>query len=145
MRRVWLLAVLMMLPSGALAEDKDKPTRSVPEGVIAPASGSGVLLIADRFEQTPAPAARGGSGSSRRPSMVGYVDDATINSQIRVRFDAGQHTHYPDRAEFFYGKCGCYRGLPTTNAAYDPDAAGPGPGYLAGSPSISAPNAGKAR
>lgn len=59
--------------------------------------------------------------------MVGYVDDATLETQVRVRFDVGLHDQEPDRAEFFYAKCGCYRQL-AGNAAYDPTAPGPGPG-----------------
>lgn len=62
------------------------------------------------------------------PSMVGYIDEATIQSEIRLRFDAAEHDDTPDRAEFFYAKCGCYRGLPPANPAYDPTAPGPGPG-----------------
>src|SRR5262249_20280542 len=49
--------------------------------------------------------------------------------KIRVRFDAGYHIDNPDRAEFFYAKCGCYRqlqGLPI----FDPKAPGPGPGIV---------------
>lgn len=64
----------------------------------------------------------------RRGSMVGYVDDAIIESKVRVRFDAGLHNTSPDRAEYFYAKCGCYRDLPANHVAYDPDAPGPGPG-----------------
>jgi Putative MetA-pathway of phenol degradation len=62
------------------------------------------------------------------PSMVGYIDDALIHSEIRVRFDAAQHDATPDRAEYFYAKCGCYRYLPPSNPAFDPTAPGPGPG-----------------
>lgn len=40
-------------------------------------------------------------------SMVGYVDDAIVASQIRVRFDAGFHDTVPDRAGFFYPQCAC--------------------------------------
>jgi hypothetical protein len=54
------------------------------------------------------------------PSMVGYIDDALIHTQIRVRFDAALHDYTPDRAEFFYAKCGCYR------AINDPKSPGPG-------------------
>jgi len=36
------------------------------------------------------------------PSMVGYIDDASIGNQVRVRFDAGFDTPRPDRAEYFY-------------------------------------------
>src|ERR1700759_2820969 len=32
------------------------------------------------------------------PSMVGYIDEATIQSEIRVRFDAAEHDDPPDRA-----------------------------------------------
>jgi hypothetical protein len=64
----------------------------------------------------------------RRPSMVGYTCDATIGAQVRLRWDAGFGIEAPDRAEFFYAKCGCYRDLPAGNPAYDPHAPGPGPG-----------------
>ena len=40
--------------------------------------------------------------------MVGYVDDAIVGSQIRIRFDAGFHDNAPDRADFFYAQ---YAGL----------------------------------
>jgi Putative MetA-pathway of phenol degradation len=62
------------------------------------------------------------------PSMVGYIDDAIIHPEVRVRFDAARDDETPDRAEFFYAKCGCYGALPSTNAAFDPGTPGPGPG-----------------
>ena len=62
------------------------------------------------------------------PSMVGYIDNAVVHSEVRVRFDAAMDNQTPDRAEFFYAKCGCYGFLPSTNAAYDPNTPGPGPG-----------------
>ena len=63
-------------------------------------------------------------------SMVGYIDNAIIVSQIRIRFDAAFDDNSPDRAEFFYAKCGCYRALNGTKiaAAFDPNAPGPGTG-----------------
>jgi hypothetical protein len=63
-------------------------------------------------------------------SMVGYIDNAIVGSQIRMRFDAGFDIDSPDRAEFFYAKCGCYRALNGTGlqAAFDPNAPGPGTG-----------------
>src|SRR5215831_5656872 len=61
-------------------------------------------------------------------SATGYIDNAIIGSQVRVRMDAGFGVNAPDRAEFFYGKCGCFRFLPITNPAYDPNAPGPGSG-----------------
>jgi hypothetical protein len=62
------------------------------------------------------------------PSMVGYIDNAIVHPQVRVRFDSARDDQTPDRAEFFYAKCGCYGALPSTNAAYDPRTPGPGPG-----------------
>jgi hypothetical protein len=63
-------------------------------------------------------------------SMVGYIDNAIVGSQIRIRFDAAFDDNSPDRAEFFYAKCGCYRALNGTPfaAAFDPNAPGPGTG-----------------
>lgn len=71
---------------------------------------------------TPAPVKR------RRGSMVGYVEDATIETKLRVRFDVASHNTVPDRAEFFYAKCGCYQDLAPTDPAFDADAPGPHPG-----------------
>ena len=56
-------------------------------------------------------------------SMVGYIDNAIVGSEVRIRFDAAFNDRFPDRAEFVYAKCGCYR---TTGV--DPNAPGPGPG-----------------
>lgn len=62
-------------------------------------------------------------------SMVGYLDDAIIESQVRVRFETGFGSQAPDRGEFFYAKCGCYRDLVGT-IFHDPDSPGPGPGVV---------------
>jgi len=64
-------------------------------------------------------------------SMVGYVDDAIVGSQIRIRFDDNLQDQNPDFAEFFYAKSGYYKYLCTmTNSAggCDPNAPGPGAG-----------------
>lgn len=58
-------------------------------------------------------------------SNVGYIDPAVPQSQLRLRFDAGYDFGSPDRAEFFYAKCGCFRELPPTNPLFDPNAPGP--------------------
>jgi hypothetical protein len=66
----------------------------------------------------------------RRGSMIGYIDDAIIESQVRVRFEVGLGTRAPDRAEFFYAKCGCYQDLhlfPNAAQFDDPNAPGPRP------------------
>ena len=60
-------------------------------------------------------------------SMVGYIDNPIVESQIRIRFDADFDDAFPDRSEFFYAKCSCFRGLQSLNpAAFDPNAPGPG-------------------
>jgi hypothetical protein len=61
--------------------------------------------------QTTAPA-KEPSGPPLEGSMVGYVDDAIVGSQVRIRFDAGFKDNAPDRAEFFYPQCGCNPGGP---------------------------------
>jgi len=86
-------------------------------------------------QQVPQPTTRAANTARteiKRPksegSMVGYIDDAVPSTELRIRFDGGFNDPYPDRAEFFYGKCGCYRSLPTNSPAYDPKAPGPAPG-----------------
>jgi len=62
-------------------------------------------------------------------SMVGYIDNAIVGTEIRIRFDAAFNDQFPDRAEFLYGKCGCYATLlKPGDAGYDPKAPGPKPG-----------------
>ncbi len=62
-------------------------------------------------------------------SMVGYIDNAIVGSEIRIRFDAAFNDRFPDRAEFIYGKCGCYQTLfKPGQPDYDPKAPGPRPG-----------------
>ncbi|HKY20830.1 MAG TPA: hypothetical protein VJM31_06385 [Vicinamibacterales bacterium] len=46
----------------------------------------------------------------RRGTMVGYIDDATIETYMRVRFDTAFDNDVPDRTEFFYAQCGCNGG-----------------------------------
>lgn len=58
-------------------------------------------------------------------SNVGYIDLAVPVTQFRLRFDAAINNPFPDRAEFFYAKCGCFRTLPAGNPQRDPDAPGP--------------------
>jgi hypothetical protein len=75
---------------------------------------------------SPSGAPRGESTPKIPGSMVGYIDDPIVGSQIRIRFDAAFNDEFPDRAEFFYGKCGCYRAV-----GLDPHAPGPPPGSSA--------------
>lgn len=38
-------------------------------------------------------------------SMVGYIDPSAVQTEVRVRFDAGFNAPRPDRAEYFYAGC----------------------------------------
>ncbi len=50
----------------------------------------------------------------------GYIDSAIVGNQFRMRFDAAYGNPMPDRAEFFYGQCGCFNGVPVANFAPGP-------------------------
>ena len=52
-------------------------------------------------------------------TTVGYIDSAVVQNQVRFRFDSSYDNPTPDRAEFLYPKCGCFR------ANGDPTAPGP--------------------
>jgi hypothetical protein len=81
-------------------------------------------------------------------SNTGYIDNAIIGTRFRVRLDGAYGADSPDRAEFFYGACGCARDVPNPpdnvpNANGDvlnPDAPGPSgtviPGAILTSPLI---------
>jgi hypothetical protein len=88
------------------------PSAQAPEGATAPPTvtpeGSGLAL----------------SGSNVALAAPGYVDFAVPITQFRLRFDAAYNNNRPDRAEFFYSKCGCFRTAPV-GAGFDPNAAGP--------------------
>mgnify|MGYP000055234452 CR=1 FL=1 len=45
-------------------------------------------------------------------SNTGYIDNAYIRTRFQIRFDSGSNANTPDRAEFFYGACGCARVVP---------------------------------
>lgn len=124
MKRVLLTLVAICAPAAAWAQQGD--TREPAEGLIVPT----VQTAASSANAAAVQARSGSSGPSLRPSMAGFIENATIGSKLRVRFDSGTGLQGGDRAEFFYAKCGCYRSLPTTDAAYDPDAPGPGPAKL---------------
>jgi len=123
MKRLFMTVMAISLPVAAWAQQTEgRPTT---EGIVV-AQSTSVAASATSAAQAPAPY----SGPHRRPSMVGYIEDSSISNKVRVRFDVGTNVQGADRAEFFYAKCGCYRDLPTSNAAYDPNAPGPGPGVL---------------
>ncbi len=121
MTRLMIALFALAVPVVAAAQ-----SASVPEGIVV-APGAPAVSANTAVQQ---PGTVPASTRIRRPSMVGYINDSTIESRIRVRFDAATGLDAADRAEFFYAKCGCYRFLPANNPAYDPDAPGPGPGVL---------------
>ena len=51
-------------------------------------------------------------------SDPGYIDPARPVTRVRIRGDFAYGNNRPDRAEFFYPKCGCFRPI-------DPSAPGP--------------------
>lgn len=63
-----------------------------------------------------------GSGVGTGGGIGGYIDSAILRDQVRFRFDSAFGNNKPDRAEYFYGKCGCFRVL-----GADPAAPGPAP------------------
>jgi hypothetical protein len=109
MRAAAILILAVLIPVTALAGD-DVPAVNGAEGVAA--------AQAQPSRPTVGPPER-----KRRASMVGYIDDATIDDHVRVRFDVAGDNNVPDRAEFFYAQCGC-------NFAGAPGPGNPGAGDL---------------
>lgn len=114
-------AVIDLNIRAAVPEDAQRSAGSLRAGIEPAVAPEGRVLE----QQTPSPAQRTSLARRRRGSMVGYIDDATIESKVRIRFDSGFHATAPDRAEFFYSKCGCYSGLAPSHPWYDANAPGP--------------------
>jgi len=149
-----IVLLVVLLPVGVMAQEGDSKPEGSQESVasleVLTSTPAGdlreVLLGLSKFsglEYPPGPGLDPPQLPKRRPSkraeessrprsegsMVGYIDNAIVGSEVRVRFDAAFNDKSPDLAEFFYGKCGCYRtlgGIP--GAPYDPNAPGPPPG-----------------
>src|SRR5262249_18553270 len=60
----------------------------------------------------------GGSTVALQVPNAGYIDSAIPFTNFRLRYDSAYGNNRPDRAEFFYAKCGCFRPA-------DPNAPGP--------------------
>ena len=110
MKTVSVILMLLLLVAAPRASAQDFAA-AVPSQVVQP-----------RPVQAPPPPP---PPPVRSGSMIGYIDDAIVGTKVRIRFDAGMHIQAPDRAEFFYAKCGCYRDL--VGPAFDPNAPGPRP------------------
>jgi hypothetical protein len=83
---------------------------------LASASSVAIFLLSPSFAaaqsapSTPKPKTERHPQKLKRteidPSTVGYIDDSSVGSQVRMRFDAGFNDPVPDRAEYFYaGSC----------------------------------------
>ncbi len=142
-----VMILIMLFPVAALAQENapsaltDQTTATASIQVGSPATDPGASAYSDPSSSTAptigqdattqqsqtakSPKSSKPSGDVQRPviegSMVGYIDNAIVGSEIRVRFDAGFHDNAPDRAEFFYAQCGCNGG----------NAPGPSPGLVA--------------
>src|SRR5262245_44176036 len=69
--------------------------------------------------------AAAGPGATTAVNPGAYIDGAVPVNRVRLRYDSAYGNNRPDRAEFFYPKCGCFATLPPTNPAFDPHAKGP--------------------
>ena len=144
MKRTILVLTMLLFPAAVLAQenggDQQNSTATASAATSANTAADATsppaqALLADTSPAAPAvpwppqTTTPRRAESSRPPiqgSMVGYIDDPIVETQFRIRFDGAFGDQYPDRAEFFYGKCGCYRSLPPAIA--DPNAPGPPPG-----------------
>jgi hypothetical protein len=133
MNRVTLIAVAVLIPIAATASAQV----AFADGGASSAANSAALAPVFQARPPasqlgpPAPPPADLNTPRRRGSMVGYIDDAVVSSKVRIRFETALHDNLPDRAEFFYAKCGCYRDLKVLNPpAFDPAAPGPGPGIV---------------
>ena len=123
---------MLLVSSAAMAQDGQEGAEgTVLAAAEAAAREAGAAQSAPpaRAPQPPQPREPAMPRPRLAGSATGYVENAFIGSQVRVRFDAGGGLSTPDRAEFFYAKCGCYR-----LAGIDPDAAGPVPPFTGTDP-----------
>jgi len=102
--------------------DPNSPSAITPPGTIVPPTSTPatppkvadpMTQMAPAGEPTPqlAPLVSAALGdASIAVSAPGYLDFALPMNQIRLRYDTAYNMNRPDRAEFFYGKCGCFGG-----------------------------------
>ena len=96
--------------AGAFLPNDPLPTMSAPalSFTLAGVLSGGALQTAQGRQGEKAKSTNNNTGRRpmhRRkidPSMVGYIDDPTVQNEVRVRFDAGFNDPRPDLAEFFY-------------------------------------------
>ncbi len=94
------------------------PEQQAPAATQAPTIPQ--VAQAPDFGAEQARAAGGGETFAAASSAVGYIDPALPLTCFRLRADAAYDNNRPDRAEYFYPKCGCFK-----TAGIDPNAPGP--------------------
>jgi len=129
-----LVLILVMLFPIAIAAQEANPSPAKNQSASAASVTARVVLAGDEVASEPKDSSAGVAGPDAnapqqpkakpsqsppapvetRPkipgSMVGYIDDPIVGSQIRIRMEAGFKDNAPDRAEFFYPQCGCNGG-----------------------------------
>jgi hypothetical protein len=106
-------------PAESCPSDAGQPILELEKGKDpVPAIPTGVES-SPLFAESRPPAGQGDT-VALRDGNGGYIDSALIGNQLRLRLDAAYDSNRPDRAEFFYGKCGCFKA-----AGLDPKAPGP--------------------
>ncbi len=127
MRIVSLLFLSAILPTSLSAQLITPNTLSDTTAAIRLSADDSVAVTSSDPQQaqptTPAtkpgkPKPPGPDEPPIKASMVGYIDNAIVGNEMRIRFDAAFDNNFPDRAEYFYAACGCDGGT----------ARGPGPG-----------------
>ncbi|MCI0682027.1 MAG: hypothetical protein L0Y71_07985 [Gemmataceae bacterium] len=91
-----------------------EPAPSMAPGQAPPA------VAAPEVDFAPAPRTTAALGDRDVAFSPGYLDNALPQSHFRLRYDSAYDNNRPDRAEYFYAKCGCFR-----TAGVDPNAPGP--------------------
>lgn len=72
-----------------------------------------------RAQPTPPPPPPPDSGFSVRESTVGYIDNALIGNQLRLRYETAYDFTRPTRAEFFYARSSPGPGFPFAERSLD--------------------------
>jgi hypothetical protein len=131
-----VMGLILIQPAGATADasaqQADSPGTVVDRRVLMeplePTVAFGPLSAEPQQKTAPPPPS---DRPRRRGSMVGYIDNPILESKVRIRFDHATQNTVPDRAEYFYAKCGCYQGLsghPVVGVRALADGQAPGPG-----------------
>jgi hypothetical protein len=115
-----MAAVLTSAPAPAQTGDVDVaggPRRcpSYPPPVCVtpePSTGVAAPSVTPSAEEPALPSLASAVQGGRGVAYGSYIDSALIRNQVRIRFDAAYKDNRPDRAEFFYAKCGCFPGAP---------------------------------